>query len=227
MQPDHLNLKFKGRVAKRKDSQKKRDAILNAALRIIVRDGIRDVRHRSVAKEAKVSLSATTYYFDDIESLVHDAYLFFVQQSIHEIDTLEQHALNALEHFQRNQNSEELKSNLKKLLLTHVKAQTDNHDARVIEWSFRQQALRDDKLAAALYTPQKMMLTALEQFFIAFNHNEKHASAKANIMMGTLLQLEYQLLMSQHSGMTLAKAKHAIDTLLDETMFIHKGELAI
>lgn len=215
----HLDLKFKGRTAKRKDSQKKRDAILAAALNIIVRDGIRDVRHRSVAKEAKVSLSATTYYFDDIEALVHDAYLYFVERSIFEIEALEQQALTELKKFIKSNNSDNLKTSIKTLLFQHVKSQAENHDARIIEWSFRQQALRDVKLAEALYAPQKVMLNALEQFFIALNANEKHADAKANIVMGTLLQLEYQLLMKPHSGMSLSAAKQAIDTLLDETIF--------
>ncbi|WP_373691576.1 TetR/AcrR family transcriptional regulator, partial [Endozoicomonas sp. SESOKO2] len=55
-------LKYQGRKTSRANSEQRRRTILEAALRIVVRDGVRGVRHRAVAKEAQVPLSATTYY---------------------------------------------------------------------------------------------------------------------------------------------------------------------
>jgi AcrR family transcriptional regulator len=46
-----------------------------------VRDGVRAVRHRAVAAEAGVPLSATTYYFKDIDDLLTDTFAQYVERS--------------------------------------------------------------------------------------------------------------------------------------------------
>jgi len=46
------DIQYQGRQARREGSEQRRRSILEAALRIIVREGIRNVRHRAVAKEA-------------------------------------------------------------------------------------------------------------------------------------------------------------------------------
>lgn len=74
------NIQYQGRKASRAGSEKRRQAILEAALRIIVRDGVRAVRHRAVAAEAQVPLSATTYYFKDINDLISDSFTLFVER---------------------------------------------------------------------------------------------------------------------------------------------------
>jgi AcrR family transcriptional regulator len=45
----------------------------------MVRDGVRGVRHRAVALEADVPLSATTYYFKDIHDLLADALTLYAK----------------------------------------------------------------------------------------------------------------------------------------------------
>lgn len=50
-------------------------------MRIVVRDGVRAVRHRAVAAEASVPLSATTYYFKDMDDLLTDAFAQYVERS--------------------------------------------------------------------------------------------------------------------------------------------------
>ena len=52
-----------------------RTKINGATLQIIKRDGMRGVRHRAVAKEAGVSLGATTYHFKNIEDLIVSAFV--------------------------------------------------------------------------------------------------------------------------------------------------------
>jgi DNA-binding transcriptional regulator YbjK len=51
----------------------RRDAILDAAIRIVARDGVQAATHRAVAREAGVALAATTYYFASRELLVAEA----------------------------------------------------------------------------------------------------------------------------------------------------------
>ncbi len=72
---------YQGRKALRTSSKKRRLEILQAALRIIARDGVRAVKHRAVAQEAGVPLSATTYYFKDILDLIVDAFVLYAQET--------------------------------------------------------------------------------------------------------------------------------------------------
>ena len=51
----------------------RRQAIIDAAAAIIRESGPSAISHRSVAKRAGCSLSATTYYFDGLEDLLHQA----------------------------------------------------------------------------------------------------------------------------------------------------------
>jgi len=75
------SVQYQGRKASRQGSEQRRQAILDAAMRIIVREGVRAVRHRAVAAEAQVPLSATTYYFKDIDDLITDTFAQFVERS--------------------------------------------------------------------------------------------------------------------------------------------------
>jgi len=70
---------YHGRKPARQSSEQRRLAILQAALRVMVRDGVRGVRHRAVAQEADVPLSATTYYFKDIHDLLADALTLYAK----------------------------------------------------------------------------------------------------------------------------------------------------
>ena len=83
---DSVDLKYQGRKASRVNSEQRRRCILEAALRIVVREGIRGVRHRAVAKEANVPLSATTYYFKDISDLITDTFTLFVEMGAEKIN---------------------------------------------------------------------------------------------------------------------------------------------
>lgn len=75
------SVRYQGRKASRQGSEQRRQAILDAAMRLIVRDGVRAVCHRAVAAEAQVPLSATTYYFKDIDDLITDTFALFVERN--------------------------------------------------------------------------------------------------------------------------------------------------
>lgn len=55
----------------------RRRAILDAALRILGRDGPTGLTHRRVAREADVPLAATTYYFSSKDDLLEEALRLF------------------------------------------------------------------------------------------------------------------------------------------------------
>jgi DNA-binding transcriptional regulator YbjK len=95
-------IQYQGRKARRAGSEQRRQAILEAALNIIVKDGIRAVRHRAVAREADVPLSATTYYFKDISDLIADTFTLFAERALKDvIEPFKERAFALLSQFSR------------------------------------------------------------------------------------------------------------------------------
>lgn len=69
-------------VVRQQRGEVRRDAILRATWEVILRDGVRGVRHRAVAAAAGVPLSSTTYYFKDIQDLLVQSFELFAEESI-------------------------------------------------------------------------------------------------------------------------------------------------
>lgn len=66
----------------------KRQAVLEATLRVLARQGPRGITHRAVAKEAGTSLRATTYYFDSREHLLTEALRHYAETAVARFDGL-------------------------------------------------------------------------------------------------------------------------------------------
>ncbi|NKE55609.1 TetR family transcriptional regulator [Lentzea sp. PSKA42] len=65
--------------------EKKRRAIVEATLRVIERDGVAGVTHRSVAREAGVPTTAPTYYFATLDDLLIATLLWAAEESCEEM----------------------------------------------------------------------------------------------------------------------------------------------
>jgi DNA-binding transcriptional regulator YbjK len=60
--------------------ERRRSAILAAALRVIAERGVAATTHRAVAEVAGVPTSTTTYYFKSLDELLDEALLLFVRE---------------------------------------------------------------------------------------------------------------------------------------------------
>jgi TetR/AcrR family transcriptional regulator, regulator of biofilm formation and stress response len=60
--------------------ERRRRAILEAALRLISERGVGAVSHRAVAEEAGVPLASTTYYFESLDEVLEGALRLFVDE---------------------------------------------------------------------------------------------------------------------------------------------------
>ena len=69
----------------------RRRALLEAVLRIVKREGVAAVTHRAVAAESEASLRATTYYFATKDDMIREAFRFFCEQSLEQIDATAAH----------------------------------------------------------------------------------------------------------------------------------------
>ncbi|MCB1705491.1 MAG: TetR family transcriptional regulator [Halioglobus sp.] len=63
-------------------SEATRIKMLDAALDIMIEEGIRAVRHRAVAKRAGVSLGSTTYHFASIEEIIISAFEYWRSKAL-------------------------------------------------------------------------------------------------------------------------------------------------
>jgi TetR/AcrR family transcriptional regulator, regulator of biofilm formation and stress response len=68
--------------------ERRRRAILQAALRVISEHGVDAVSHRAVAEEAGVPLASTTYYFESLDELLEGALRLFVEEEAARITAL-------------------------------------------------------------------------------------------------------------------------------------------
>jgi len=71
---------------RRPRGERRRQAILDATLTLVGREGAGAITHRKVAEEAGVPLAATTYYFASKEELVREALLRAVESDQASLD---------------------------------------------------------------------------------------------------------------------------------------------
>ncbi len=205
------DLKYQGRKASRINSEQRRRCILEAALRIVVREGVRGVRHRAVAKEAEVPLSATTYYFKDISDLITDAFTLFVEMGAdkfnafwEESDSKLQEAVQSLDRSETSRQS--FVNNMTELALEYVKNQLQEHrDYLIAERSFQLECLRNDTLRPVAFRHQRYLLDSLERFFLHLGSSEPKVDAR--LFSSIIMQVEYDgLVQSGAENMLMIKA---------------------
>lgn len=211
-QSQSMELKYQGRKTSRKNSEQRRRAILEAALRIVIRDGVRGVRHRAVAKEADVPLSATTYYFKDITDLITDTFTLFVEMGSstfkaywEESDDLLKLAMQEYE--PENASSKQLfAERISDLVITYVLEQLKEHRGYLIaERAFQQECLRNENLRPIAFSHQQFFLKSLESFFEKIG--SKQAAVDAQLFGSVILQVEYQGLISGYGDDNLPRLK--------------------
>lgn len=65
--------KEKNGIKRRSKGERTKHQILEATINVLAKKGIKGTTHRAIAKLADIQLSLTTYYFKDIEELIHQA----------------------------------------------------------------------------------------------------------------------------------------------------------
>ncbi len=189
------SVQYHGRKAIRRRSEVRRQAILDAAMRIIVRDGVRAVRHRAVAAEAGVPLSATTYYFKDISDLITDTFALYVERSAARLGDFwaqTQELLSDVEAMERTPGGRrQLVEQIAALLTDYVQTQLQGHrEALVADQAFRQEALRNPHLAALVAQHREILVRGVTQLFELLG--SPRARQDAELLTGIIAQMEYQ-----------------------------------
>lgn len=196
-------LKYQGRKTSRVNSEQRRRTILEAALRIVVRDGVRGVRHRAVAKEAEVPLSATTYYFKDISDLITDTFTLFVEMGADKFKVYWEESDVRLKAVVDNRNQpgvsqDQFASRLAELAVEYVLIQLREHSEDLIaERAFQLECLRNENLRPIAFAHQTFFLESLEALFIKVGSSDPKVDAR--LFTAIIMQTEYEGLIQKDS----------------------------
>lgn len=202
-------VQYKGRKTSRAGSENRRLLILEAALRIVVREGVRGVRHRAVAKEADVPLAATTYYFKDIQELINDTFTLYAEKALKVVN---QFAVR-LSDPSKNDNKEsfaQLLANADNMveliadyMTQYVTAQiTEHRDALVAEQAFRYEAILNPHLRALGSAHKEALMQKLIEILLMVK--SPNPEADANIVISILHRIEYEGLLVEPEAIDTA-----------------------
>ncbi|NWC10226.1 TetR family transcriptional regulator [Pseudomonas agarici] len=195
------SVQYQGRKASRHGSEQRRQDILDAAMRIVVREGVRGVRHRAVAAEACVPLSATTYYFKDIDDLLTDTFAQYVERSAAFMAKLWENTEGVLRQLLARGDGSlasrgQLADDIAQMTADYIQRQLHNRREHLMaEQAFRQEALLNPRLAMLVRSHQQILLQGTCQFFQVLGSREPEQDAK--VLTAIIGRMEYQGLLSE------------------------------
>ena len=197
---DENAINYRGRKASRARSEQRRKAILEAALRIVVNDGVRGVRHRAVAKEAEVPLSATTYYFKDISDLIADTFTLCAENAMNDVvQPIYQHVGEFIEQHKADvgaspEVTNQLLQNLSQMIVSYMKLElTDKRDHMIAEQAFKHECLRDARLRSIAQTYFDHLLEEMVELCKVIGVEDPEIAGE--LLMGTIFRIEHEALM--------------------------------
>ncbi|WP_430461616.1 TetR/AcrR family transcriptional regulator [Thalassolituus sp. LLYu03] len=197
-------LQYQGRKASRAKSEQRRRVILEAALRIVVNEGVRGIRHRAVAKEAGVPLAATTYYFKDIQELIVDTFTLYTEKALEVVSEFTQQfyqpmASMAGRDITTPEGQQALTEFMVDQLTVYMKEQVvGQRDMLVAEQAFRYEAIVNTSIRKLAQMHRKALFDRAAEFFRAVAQSPA-PEADAEILLGLFHSLEYRALLNNDS----------------------------
>lgn len=208
------SVQYRGRKASRQGSERRRLAILDAALRIIVREGLRGVRHRAVAAEAEVPLSATTYYFADIQDLIADSFALFVKRSSASLAALWAGLDEDFSRLSARGARREMVARVIDLAVAHVQAKRRQREEELLaELAFRQEALTNPQLRPLFLAHQQLRFRFSERVVRALGSTAPFEDAQ--VLTTLVLRMEYHAIVDGVEDFDLEAQRAVLQRYLD------------
>lgn len=191
-------------VVRQQRGEVRRDAILRAAWDVILRDGVRGVRHRAVAAAAGVPLSSTTYYFKDIQDLLVQSFELFAEESIEQFAApfwrqAEQQRLDFIAQTPRSADvAETLTITPSSALLLDVAAKyieerlTQHREQVVLEYAFWYAAIHEPRLQVAVRLVVRRWIGLMLPWLSLLPVSQPEQAARS--MLATVRRIEYESL---------------------------------
>jgi DNA-binding transcriptional regulator YbjK len=208
-------INYRGRKASRARSEQRRKTILEAALRIVVSDGVRGVRHRAVAKEADVPLSATTYYFKDISDLISDTFTLFAENAMSDVVApIYQHVGEFIQQHKdevgsSSEANNQLLDRLSLMIVSFMKLElSEKRDHMIAEQAFKHECLRDARLRSIAQTYFDHLLNEMVELCRVIGVDDPDIAGE--LLMGTVFRIEHEALMIPADQFDEGKAQKMI-----------------
>ncbi len=198
-------LQYQGRKTSRAKSEQRRRVILEAALRIVVNEGVRGIRHRAVAKEAGVPLAATTYYFKDIQELIVDAFTLYTEKALHTVEEFTRQFYQLMASMtgadiRSEEEQQALAEFMVEQLTVYLREQiVTEHDMLVAEQAFRYEAIVNERIRELAIMHRRVIFERALAFFRDVAGSAQ-PEADAEIVLGLLHSLEYRALLDPQNG---------------------------
>ena len=190
-------VKYQGRKTSRAGSEQRRRLILEAALRIVIREGVRGIRHRAVAKEAEVPLAATTYYFKDIQELITDTFTLYAEQSLEVVNQFSMRLYQPISGGEgksfveamasADDMSEIIADNMTQYVVEQI---TEHRDALIAEQAFRYEAILSPHLRKLGQVHKVALVQKLTDLLTMIQ--SPNPVADATIVISVLHRIEYE-----------------------------------
>lgn len=188
-------------VKRRSKGEKTREKILISAIEVLALNGIKGTTHRAIASHAQLQLSLTTYYFKDIQELIHQAFKLNSENITSRVDTILAAAFTLITKIEKKELRKTAVKETLCLQLTEMAAQhlIDNIKHQAISLAVEQLMLTEVQVSPALrllaQEHELAQLVPYQQLCEFFNKVSPEIDAK--IMYTVFSQLQYGQLARQ------------------------------
>lgn len=203
-------------VNRQQRGEERRAAILRATWQVVLRDGVRGVRHRAVAEAAGVPLAATTYYFKDIQELLVQSFQLFAEESLSQFaQPFWEEAERQLGGISASSSREAVEMALVDLAAEFITRRLAEHRQHLImEYAFWYAALQNTELQAAVRVMARRWMAFLMPWLERFGCTAPEQGAR--LLLGTVRRIEYE-------GLIEGSATHSPDWVKAALVYQIKG----
>ena len=166
-----MSTKPRSKKVSRSDGKISKEAILDATLIIIMRDGMRNVKYKTVAEVAGVTPSATAYYFRDIPALIKEAYLHYFDSYKADMEEVRNLGHVVLSHFdqallkQKDGVESFIEVYTETLISVIASDHKDGATFMFLDRIFRNETLQNPAMYPALKRQDQLDIEAIESVF--------------------------------------------------------------
>jgi DNA-binding transcriptional regulator YbjK len=209
-------------IKRRSKGEQTRNLILESAIEILAAQGIKGTTHRAIASHAKIQLSLTTYYFKDIQELVHQAFILNSSKTITLSTIAWQQAFILLEETNKTMLrkvafKEDIRSQLTEMATQYLHYKiTEERTALAVEQLMFTEIQVSPQLRALAENHRKELLTPFLNLCRYFNKSDAHLDA--DIMLTVFTQLEYRNLSIPITDLDVDYIRAMVNKVLGSTM---------
>lgn len=214
----------KAPIKRRSKGEQTRNQILNAAIEVLASQGIKGTTHRAIATHADIQLSLTTYYFKDIQELVHEAFMLSSTKTVSKAGAAWIQAFKLLDAYPKAQlKKTAIKTELATLLCEMATQYLVNKIiTSPIELTIEQLLFTEIQVTPQLRELAHHHRNALLAPFVKLcsYFNKSTAETDADIMLTLFTQLEYRNLMNPSNQIDIKTIEQTVKRIIHWIMQI-------